>query len=362
MNFNTTKQPEMALYVSFPVNVNDDGINSGELEQECWTPVPTTFIDFFGDEGYNYLVYHPDFDYEHNGRGPKSVLVTTGYRIKTLKWRYQYDTKYHNEPTLTDEQLKHIYVETESCRSVIDRFNLYDLIQFLHYYDSWKHIMLTVTWPMLPNFKVDYEDTNTNIVNFDVNNIGKQTTIMTAEQLLCYGIVWDPVDKVDLRVRNYTLWDTFHEVYSIVSDNEYICDRINDDTRIPQHVAEHFSSPNYRFLYIAELGSSDEQIGTLVKQQNFDHDPYLEADKMLLDSGTMLRLVPTIYYDVYDRLPYTPDHTFTSVPFNHHDLDSSSACIVPSELPLQLLPSPQLLPLPQLPMTTILNAELIHVE
>jgi len=39
---------------------------------------------------------------------------------------------------------------------------------------------------------------------------------MTAEQLLSYGIVWDPINKVDLRVTSYDLFDTFYDNFSVM--------------------------------------------------------------------------------------------------------------------------------------------------
>jgi len=140
----------MALYFSYPDN----------LACRYCVVIPQSCAKFIGTNAYKYLVYHDKFVYERN-TGPKCLHVSDDYSINTLPYTYQSEFNESNMndscTLLTGEQYslhtKQLYLETDVTRTILDRINLYDFLRFVSYYDTtWKNIILTVIWPILPSF------------------------------------------------------------------------------------------------------------------------------------------------------------------------------------------------------------------
>jgi len=305
-----------------------------EPDKEFYTYIPSSCTKFLGHGSYKYLTYNPNINYPHNnmGRGGETgpqCIVTNPYGVSTpylsttplsltsiskhnynsnnvsdnddhvrqMDWRYQYDlwTVMHRSIQLTSDQIKHMYFKSEPIRGIYNIINLYDFIEFLKYYEQWNIIYLTVTWPKNP-----------------INHHNMQTTFMTAHDLLLYGAVWDPVTKTYSVVENHTQWNTFYNNIPIFPTNDDIIERLNSNNNnntVNVYCVDDGQSEETRqqhsYITIKELKNSTIANTTVVNNSIFELDPYIGTNKAHDEPGMLLRLYPSVYYQVYNKHVYS---------------------------------------------------------
>jgi len=309
----------MSLYVWY--DNEDEEVNSkSDSDSETVKPtvnqqvqyyvdVPSCFQEFFGGWSYNSLYSIPNVDYERNS-GPQSLLEyphserrttdnsyphTEGETMR-MGWEYRF-TGHGHYPSqqLTDQQMRAMYFESEGARNVFDRVNLYDFIGFLRFYDNWRQRQLAVTW----HYVNDPHDT--------VDDSNLMTAIMTAEDLLLYGLVWSAngggsftTSRTYSEVENYTLWDTFYDTINYIKGEEFMLDDYLDRTDVE------LQEPKLPLVVVESLADIVGTKLTLGDEQEFQTHSVFQPQKNEKSPQVMLRLYPSVYYQVYQPKEYRP--------------------------------------------------------